>query len=218
MLLVDNSGSMYNIIWAAGFDPTVTNRPSIIYAQPGSCGVFNCRGVSIQGDDTLSLDSAGPYTCRSDYTYVARDNVGYCLKLPDPAGNESTTRYTADYLSYLVDLTRAANTTTKDFTVNNIIPNDYRINVARNVSLNLVANNKSLRIGLAGFNPPTNADPGRGGRFPDLLQTCPLSPVTLTTTAVSARLMQTIMSLPSMRPSMHCEATPIRRWPKRIMR
>ncbi len=165
MLLVDNSGSMYNIIWAAGFDPTVTNRPSIIYAQPGSCGLFNCRGVSIQGDDTLSLDSAGPYTCRSDYTYVARDNVGYCLKLPDPAGNESTTRYTADYLSYLVDLTRAANTTTKDFTVNNIIPNDYRINVARNVSLNLVANNKSLRIGLAGFNPPTNADPGRGGKI-----------------------------------------------------
>ncbi|WP_439850523.1 pilus assembly protein [Pseudomonas syringae] len=165
MLLVDNSGSMYNIIWAAGFDPTVTNRPSIIYAQPGSCGLFNCRGVSIQGDDTLSLDSAGPYTCRSDYTYVARDNVGYCLKLPDPAGNESTTRYTADYLSYLIDLTRAANTNTKDFTVNNIIPNDYRINVARNVSLKLVENNKSLRIGLAGFNPPTNADAGRGGKI-----------------------------------------------------
>ncbi|RMO83800.1 putative Type IV pilus-associated protein [Pseudomonas syringae pv. philadelphi] len=167
MLMVDNSGSMYNIIWATGFDPTVANRPSIIYAQPASCGFFNCRGVSIQGDDTLSLDSAGPYTCNNNYTYIARDNVGYCLKLPDPAGdaNESATRYTADYLSYLIDLTRAANTNVKDFTLNNIIPNDYRINVARNVSLKLVENNKSLRIGLAGFNPPTNADPGRGGKI-----------------------------------------------------
>ncbi|KPX17469.1 Type IV pilus-associated protein [Pseudomonas syringae pv. delphinii] len=165
MLMVDNSGSMYNIIWAAGFDPTVTNRPAIIYAQPASCGLFTCRGASIQGDDTLSLNAAGPYTCRSDYTYIARDNVGYCLKLPDPAGGESTTRYTADYLSYLIDLTRAANTTSKDFTANNIIPNDFRINVARKVSLDFVEKNKTLRIGLASYNQPTNSDSGPGGKI-----------------------------------------------------
>ncbi|RJY23430.1 pilus assembly protein, partial [Pseudomonas syringae pv. actinidiae] len=178
MLMVDNSGSMYNIIWAAGFDPTITNRPAIIYAQPAGC-VRSCKGASIQGDDTLSLNSTGPYTCRSDYTYIARDNVGYCLKLPDPAGRESTTRYTADYLSYLIDLTRAAGTSTvKDFTADNIIPNDFRINVARTVSLDFVDKNKTLRIGLASYNQPTNSDSGPGGKI--VTEVTDLSPVAKT--------------------------------------
>lgn len=177
MLMVDNSGSMYNIIWAAGFDPTITNRPAIIYA---SCVRSGCSGVSIQGDDTLLLSATSANGCGSGYTYLARSNIAYCLKLPDPAANESTTRYTADYLSYLIDLTRAAtNSNVKDFTVNNIIPNDYRINVARTVSLNLVANNKTLRFGLASYNQPTNSDSGPGGKIAK--EVVDLSPVASTT-------------------------------------
>ena len=66
-----------------------------------------------------------------------------CLKLPDPVGREDT-RYTANYLSYLISL---ANNSDRDFT-DGSIPNDYRMNVARNVSKALVASNRSLRIGL----------------------------------------------------------------------
>ncbi|WP_201018732.1 pilus assembly protein [Pseudomonas cichorii] len=182
MLMVDNSGSMYNIIWASGFDSTVTNRPAITYLQLYGCFFSVCsRAVDIQGDDTLILSSAGAGGCGGNYTYLVRNNVAYCLLLPDPAGdaNESSTRYTADYLSYLIDLTRANNTTVRNFTINNVIPNDYRMNVARNVSLNLVANNKSLRIGLATFNPPAGTDPGPGGRISRVVTD--LSPVPVTT-------------------------------------
>ncbi|NAT59198.1 pilus assembly protein [Pseudomonas syringae pv. actinidifoliorum] len=179
MLMVDNSGSMYNIIWAAGFDPTITNRPAIIYAQPAGCVRSGCNGVSIQGDDTLLLSSTSSNGCSSGFTYLARNNVAYCLKLPDPAGRESTTRYTADYLSYLIDLTRAAGTSTiKDFTANNIIPNDFRINVARTVSLDFVDKNKTLRIGLASYNQPTNSDSGPGGKI--VTEVTDLSPVAKT--------------------------------------
>ncbi|MFJ4145421.1 pilus assembly protein [Pseudomonas sp. NPDC089734] len=189
MLMVDNSGSMYNIIWASGFDSTVTTRPAITYAQLYSCGWSTCsRYVSIQGDDTLILSSTGSNGCSSNYTYLFRGTTAYCLLLPDPAGdaNESSTRYTADYLSYLIDLTRASNTTVKNFTINNIIPNDYRMNVARNVSLNLVANNKTLRIGLASFNPPSGSDSGPGGKISkEVVDLSPVASTTYNTAGVS---------------------------------
>lgn len=82
-----------------------------------------------------------------------------CLKLPDPVGGGNT-RYTGDYISYVVSL--AINNGTRDFTTG-AIPNDYRINVARNVSTALVTSNRTLRIGLSTFNPVTNNDSGNGG-------------------------------------------------------
>jgi type IV pilus assembly protein PilY1 len=83
-----------------------------------------------------------------------------CLKLPDPVGNEST-RYTANYLAYLLGLANGSN---RDFTTApNAIPNDYRISVAQDVSTSLVSSNRTLRIGLATFNTPAGNNPGNGG-------------------------------------------------------
>ncbi|WP_044901313.1 pilus assembly protein [Pseudomonas sp. CFII64] len=186
MLLVDNSGSMNNIIWASAFNPTVA-RPAITYVNDNAIcgndrsGYYYCRAaINIVGDDTLILNQADNNGCSSAYTYLKRNSVEYCLKLLDPVSvaGEGSTRYTADYLSYLIDLAVAAGTRTKEFTKNDI-PNDFRMNVARTVSTNfvsnsvaLVANNAAagtsyipLRIGLANFNAPVNADSGPGGKI-----------------------------------------------------
>lgn len=174
MLLVDNSGSMNNIIWASGFDPVLV-RPKITYSYKYYiCGRNYCDGDrDILGDDTMILSQASSNGCGSGYYYVKRDNVAYCFVLPDPVddANEGSTRFTADYLSYLVDLSRAAGVTRKDFTKGSIIPSDFRMNVARSVAKDLVVNttkiqgNTSIRIGLANFNPPTNDDSGPGGKI-----------------------------------------------------
>uniref|UniRef100_UPI00197D6B75 hypothetical protein n=1 Tax=Pseudomonas viridiflava TaxID=33069 RepID=UPI00197D6B75 len=58
MLLVDNSGSMYNIIWASGFDPNV-NRPDIqYYSTQCLSGLVTvpCPSIStISGGETLAV-------------------------------------------------------------------------------------------------------------------------------------------------------------------
>ncbi|WP_434679663.1 pilus assembly protein [Pseudomonas sp. R1-18] len=190
MLMVDNSGSMNNIIWASGFNPNLA-RPKITYWQLYSCGRDTCQiSTDIDGNGTLILSSASSYSCgNSNYTYVVRDGVSYCLLLPDPAAGEGSTRYTADYLSYLIDLTRASgNSRTKDFTVPGLIPNDFRMRVARNVSLDLVKNNsQTLRIGLAGFNAPTGTNSGPGGKISrNVLDLTAVQPTASNTTGVTA--------------------------------
>jgi type IV pilus assembly protein PilY1 len=156
MLLIDDSGSMNSIIYAAGFDPTVTGR-----TPARQCNYFfgQCySGTDIVGD-SIFLSSLPQSGCSGGaYAFYNNSPAPLCLKLPDPVGNENT-RYTDDYLSYLVGLANGSN---RDFT-NGSIPNDYRINVARNVSTTLVASNRALRIGLATFNPATSNNPGNGG-------------------------------------------------------
>jgi type IV pilus assembly protein PilY1 len=160
MLLIDDSGSMNNIIWAAGF------KPDDNYPQIANCSSsFSClTGQNLDMSDTniflSSLNRGGCSTAGNWYGFY-RGFLGLgsiCLRLPDPVGNGNT-RYSANYLSYLVSL---ANGTSRDFTTG-AIPNDYRISVAQDVSTNLVASNRSLRIGLATFNPPVSGNPGPGG-------------------------------------------------------
>ncbi|CAI8699039.1 type IV pilus assembly protein PilY1 [Pseudomonas sp. IT-P12] len=160
MLLIDDSGSMNNIIWAAGF------KPDENYPQIANCSSsFSClTGQNLDMSDTniflSSLNRGGCSTAGNWYGFY-RGFLGLgsiCLRLPDPVGNGNT-RYSANYLSYLVSL---ANGTSRDFTTG-AIPNDYRISVAQDVSTNLVASNRSLRIGLATFNPPVSGNPGPGG-------------------------------------------------------
>jgi type IV pilus assembly protein PilY1 len=116
-------------------------------------------------DANIALSSLNRGGCSSNGNWYGfyRGFLGLtpiCLKLPDPVGNENT-RYTANYLAYLLGL---ANGSSRDFTTGaNAIPNDYRISVAQDVSNNLVSSNRSLRIGLATFNPPAGNNPGNGG-------------------------------------------------------
>jgi type IV pilus assembly protein PilY1 len=155
MLLLDDSGSMNSIIYAAGFDPAVNRTPA------RQCDAFLglCFGFSNITGDTVFLSSLSTSGCSNGY-YAFYNNslTPLCLKLPDPVGNENT-RYSADYISYLVGLANGSN---RDFTTGSI-PNDYRMNVARKAATDLVTTNRGLRIGLATFNPANSNNAGNGG-------------------------------------------------------
>ncbi|WP_339526279.1 pilus assembly protein [Pseudomonas sp. EL_65y_Pfl2_R96] len=159
MLLLDDSGSMNNIIWVAGFDPTVARTPVTICLSNGTC--LKGRDLDMT-DDNISLSSLTRGTCSKGWygfynsSFLGLDSL--CLKLPDPVGGEDT-RYTANYLSYLISL---ANRSDRDFT-DGSIPSDYRMNVARNVSKALVTGNRSLRIGLSTFNLAVGNHKNDGG-------------------------------------------------------
>jgi type IV pilus assembly protein PilY1 len=159
MLLLDDSGSMNSIIWAAGFDPTIARPQVTICLSNGSC--LKGRELDMT-DSNISLSSLTRGTCSKDwYGFYSNSVIGqdsFCLKLPDPVGGEDT-RYSAKYLSYLVSLAKNSD---RDFT-DGSIPNDYRMNVARNVSKTLVASNRSLRIGLATFNLAVGNHKNDGG-------------------------------------------------------
>ncbi|AMT90861.1 MULTISPECIES: pilus assembly protein [Pseudomonas] len=158
MLLIDDSGSMNSIIYAAGFDPNVNRTPARqCNAFLGLCSALNAPQIT---GDTVFLSSLPTSGCSGGaYAFYNNSVAPLCLKLPDPVGNENT-RYSADYISYIVSL--ANSTGTRDFTTG-AIPNDYRMNVARNVSTALVSSNRTLRMGLSTFNPATSSNPGNGG-------------------------------------------------------
>ncbi|WP_237885008.1 pilus assembly protein [Pseudomonas sp. PGPR40] len=160
MLLLDDSKGMNSIIWAAGFDPTVARPPVAICLSNGSCNKGRELDVA---DGNIPLSSLTHGTCSKAgwYGFYKNSILGLdslCLKLPDPVGSEDTL-YTANYLSYLISL---ANNADRDFT-DGSIPNDYRMNVARNVSKALVASNRSLRIGLSTFNLAVGNHKNDGG-------------------------------------------------------
>ncbi|MBV6824235.1 pilus assembly protein [Pseudomonas sp. PD9R] len=162
MLLIDDSGSMNNIIWAPGFDPTISRAQIAICNSNTLCLGGQNLDMTDSNIALSSLNRGGCSTSGNWYGFY-RGFLGLtpiCLKLPDPVGNEGT-RYTANYLAYLLSLANGSN---RDFTTGaNAIPNDYRISVAQDVSKNLVGSNRSLRIGLATFNPPASNSPGNGG-------------------------------------------------------
>ncbi|WP_207849073.1 MULTISPECIES: PilC/PilY family type IV pilus protein [unclassified Pseudomonas] len=158
MLLIDDSGSMNSIIYAAGFDPNVTRTPARqCNAFLGLCSALNAPAIT---GDPVFLSSLPTSGCSGGaFAFYNNSIAPLCLKLPDPVGGGNT-RYTGDYISYVVGL--AINNGTHDFTTG-AIPNDYRINVARNVSTALVTSNRTLRMGLSTFNPVTSNNPGNGG-------------------------------------------------------
>lgn len=177
MLLIDDSGSMNNIIWAAGFDPAATQTRTFACNSSSSC---NDRYELDLNDSNILLVGLLRGGCSSGWHGFYRSGIGrICLRLPDPVGGGNT-RYTARYLAYLVTL---ANGSSRDFTTGTI-PNDYRINVARDVSTDLVANNRALRIGLATFNPPNSSNSGPGGYIARAISD--LSPVSGSVTQTQA--------------------------------
>lgn len=160
MMMVDDSGSMNNLIRTTAFDQSVSR------AQVYSCNTDNfcSRLVALDMDsENILLNGLGRGGCNNNYYGFYRYSNGtvLCLKLPDPVGGEAT-RYSSNYLAYLIGLVPNS-VNSKDYT-DGSIPSDYRINVARSVSAALVAANRGLRIGLATFNPPVSGgDQGPGG-------------------------------------------------------
>ena len=156
MLLIDDSGSMNSIIYASGFDPTADRTP----ARQCNALLGLCLSSSVITGDSIFLSSLPTSGCSGGaYAFYNNSLAPLCLKLPDPVGSGNT-RYSGDYIAYVVSL--AINNGSRDFTTG-AIPNDYRINVARNVSTALVSSNRTLRIGLSTFNPATSNNSGNGG-------------------------------------------------------
>ncbi|MBK5354101.1 pilus assembly protein [Pseudomonas sp. TH41] len=155
MLMIDDSGSMNSIIYAAGFDPTIKRTP----ARECNFLLGLCLSGSDIVGDTIFLSSL-PTCSNGGYAFYKNSLSPQCLNLPDPAGNGDT-RYTADYISYIVSLANGQN---RNFaSADSIIPIESRISVARKVSTDLVASNRGLRMGLATFNPVTSNNAGNGG-------------------------------------------------------
>lgn len=142
MLLIDNSGSMNNIIWADGFDVATT------YTGGFDSNAGNYHIVDIDGS-----------SCSDDGRWVSSGGKDLCL--PNPTGGTGTstdTRYTGNYLNYLFSF-YADNTDLTDGT----IPNETRMQVARTVAKQLLDDVTGVRFGLTTFNGACN-NSANGGR------------------------------------------------------
>ncbi|KFE44123.1 pilus assembly protein [Pseudomonas syringae] len=143
MLLMDDSGSMNNIIWSSSFNPSDTTLPTI----------WNCSGFcqTVTADNILlgNLYSGGCGNGASNYYnfYIPNTKRYVCLILPDPVGNKNT-YYTAKYLAWLVKNAPSDGDYTKG-----AIPVTFRMGVAKAVATDLVTNNPNIRFGLAALNP-----------------------------------------------------------------
>ncbi|WP_293388212.1 PilC/PilY family type IV pilus protein [Nevskia sp.] len=169
MLLFDNSGSMENIIWADGYNP------STIYADwsPRTCGNNSNTQCWTATDGNVGMSDIKVGGCSSGRLEGRPSGTGTrkCLSLPTPSG--ANTRYTGNYLNYLF-ATYASNSNLTTGT----IPNETRLSAAKNVATGIVNANPTLRWGLARFNPPiSGGDQGPGGK---IVANCGSTPATVT--------------------------------------
>ncbi|WP_122318076.1 pilus assembly protein [Pseudomonas cichorii] len=175
MLQVDNSGSMDTIIFDSGFNASASWP--VINESQSNCFLFFCgtysRGTQINTgpSDYVTVGSLSTDGCNSGYGFYRSTTLVTCISLPDPA-RSGNTRYPGAYLSYLVSQVNAGRSVAN-------IPTESRLTSAISVALGLVDANRSLRIGLATYNPPNSNDPGPGGNIKQPI--ADLSPVPATT-------------------------------------
>ena len=142
MLLIDTSGSMDNIIWADGFDPAVDYPDWSIDWSPT--------------DGNVHLSELSTSGCSGSRYRGRKAGTTKCLRLPDPVGGENT-RYNGNYLNYLFE-TYSHNTDLRG----GIIPEETRMQVAKQVATDLVNTVTGVRFGVSEFNPsgPSSAHGG----------------------------------------------------------
>lgn len=165
MLLMDNSGSMNNIIWDDGFDPNTEYPNWANYSCSHSFRSGNPCWTAQDGSVILNqLTDSDNGDCNSGRVRGRSDGgTTRCLLLPDPIGSGDT-RYSGNYLNYLFS-TYANVTGDNGRDIRTLIPDEARIEVARNVGTNIVVANPDLRFGLSSFNAPVSGDSGPGGRI-----------------------------------------------------
>jgi len=153
MLLVDDSGSMNNLIRAADFDQSV-RRSDIFLCDGSNLSRTRCdvQYIVDMNSENLFYSSFRRGTCGFGYSGFTRgfSNDVWCLALPDPVGGGDT-RYSTRYISWLMD--NMGSSRTKNYT-DGTIPTGYRMQVAKDSATALVAANRNLRIGLATFYSP----------------------------------------------------------------
>lgn len=161
MLQVDNSGSMDTILLASGFNSALTwgdiYKPVAVSCSRSPCGYSRGSIIANGTSDYVFLSSLSHVGCSSSTYGFYKNSSVICLTLADPAGG-GTTRYPIDYLSYLVSQVNAGNSVAS-------IPTQSRMTTAITVAKGLVDGNRSLRIGLATYNPVTGTDRGPGGNI-----------------------------------------------------
>lgn len=167
MLLMDNSGSMDNMIWSEGDGNIEAFDNSTEYPQWESLQIKQRQQQWVtvtKSDGNIHLSTLLPGNCSSNYKKfrkVGSTTTEKCLHLPDPVGGGNT-RYTGNYLNYLLE-NYADGTDLR----NGQIPQDTRMTVARNALISFVNNTSGMRFGVASFNQPDwgNDDGGPGGRI-----------------------------------------------------
>ena len=158
MLLVDNSGSMYNAIPPLGVEASNFAPPYYIYSRGGQ--FYWGGGVE---DGNISLSTMVNWSCDAGYKalYASTDGTGRrCYALPDPAGNGDT-RYTSKYLAYIYNTYTADGNSGND--LRSVLPSEYRMAVARDAAKAIVSANRGMRIGLSAYNAATPSNAGPGG-------------------------------------------------------
>lgn len=164
MMLVDNSGSMDNVIWDEDFDP-LTNYTN--YSP-------NCNFGSVVAPCWNALDGnvirqnlpIGAGGCAADHLPGIRagDSAFRCIRLPDSRG--TLTRFNGNYINYLFwKFTPPENNTAigPNIDVRSLVPSEVRLQVAKKVSSDIVIANPDIRFGVSSFNAPVpggNSAPG----------------------------------------------------------
>jgi type IV pilus assembly protein PilY1 len=202
MLQVDNSGSMDTVIYDAGYNPSANYGD--VYFPVRSCFFFcsySAGNIVGGGGDYAFYGSLNQNFCSGNQVSFYRNSSAVtCLSLPDPALNGET-RYPTNYLAYLVRQTNAGAPVT--------VVNSTRMKTAIAVANNLVDANRTLRIGLATFNPPQTTtrptDPGPSGKIQQKVDDISSATTAGVTTTMRSRL-----------PSPHSRPRPTHHWPKPI--
>lgn len=164
MLLVDNSGSMLNIIQAPA--ARGGSWPAIRYVFQSDGKFFWATNMA---NSNISLLAVQQFGCPDGFKalYDANGTNRRCYVFPDPVGG-GLTRYTASYFSYIYATYTAANNDLSTLS-DTVFPKQYRMQVARDSAKGIVQANRNMRIGLSTFNAaihptdPKIVDRGRGG-------------------------------------------------------
>jgi type IV pilus assembly protein PilY1 len=154
MLLMDDSGSMNNVVWSDGYITAITEpvndpnwtRPTFNNWDPGSgsnrwADTPNEKSISVTNQNGSSVLFTGVTVGANGQT------ITKTLTLPTPVG--SSTRYYREYLNYLFDT--YANSGNTD--LRGIIPEETRMMQAKAAATALVNNpaNANKRFGLFSF-------------------------------------------------------------------
>ncbi len=158
MLLVDNSGSMDNIIYDEDF--FTLDRSSQQQWQYYNSGGNWSNVSNTAGNYFKSSFKQG--SCSSDYDRFRNSSttsVTKCLKLPDPVGSGNT-RYSGEYVNYLLNRFSSGSDLSTGAVGN--IPNESRMMVAKIVGADVVDNTAGMRFGIASFFGPSSQSYGHG--------------------------------------------------------
>ncbi len=138
MFLLDDSGSMNNVIWDAGYNPATAYTDWSSNDWTVSSGNIHLHTVNQGG-------------CNNNYFEGNNGGNTRCLRLPDPVTGEET-RYSGNYLNYLFETYGVNGGSANQLDIRTIVPNDFRMNVARDVSVSVIDNSNNMNFCLQSFN------------------------------------------------------------------